>query len=341
MALEAQQSAELLRPFRQTVLLNPYQSGGVVCHHRHTHVEFSPMMALIGDLPNTATKQMLNKALDHRSAIATGTGYLDLMGRALAVQTRLIEHLKHLLLAWTGVDWANRAWHTHCKHPLRVQILAQRLIMKRQITCQGVPSHLEATRESADHLLGPFNQRPHIAAITWVTDGQMPGKDKPRHQVSTHPGLFTTLRRTVALAFDHGRNRRVVSIDPCAMQKLLAVDQPSRLLDDTLMVLCGLLELALQAFALARTQIGVLLQKLTGLLGQGYHRLTHVTKVSLRLPHQLHKHPALPTALAAKAPHHLAEGSWQGSGLCPQRGCALGALLGDLLDDLEDFFFAL
>ena len=87
MVFEAQQSAEFLRPFRQTVVLNSYQGGGIVCHHRHAHLEFSPMMALVGDLPDTATQQTLNKALDHRSAVATGTGHMHLIGRPLSVQT--------------------------------------------------------------------------------------------------------------------------------------------------------------------------------------------------------------------------------------------------------------
>ena len=169
----------------------------------------------------------------------------------------------------------------------------------------------------------------------------MPRKDKARHHVGTHTRFFTKLRRTVTLALYNGRNRRVVGIDQFAMQKLLATYQSSRLLGDTRMVVPGLLKLPPQALTLARAQIRGLLQELVGTLGQGHNWLTHFKEVSLSLPHQLHKHATLATALATKAPHDLAEVSLKGSGLCPQHGFALGALLGALLDDLEDFFFAL
>jgi hypothetical protein len=76
-------------------------------------------------------------------------------------------------------------------------------------------------------------------------------------------------------------------------------------------------------------------------VGQGHHRLANLKKLSLGVSHQLQKHATLPTALASKAPHHLAEITVQGRRLGPQRGCVLGALVGDVLDDLEDFFFAL
>lgn len=88
-------------------------------------------------------------------------------------------------------------------------------------------------------------------------------------------------------------------------------------------------------------QIGILLQEGGGLLGQGHNRLTHVKKLPLGVPHQLQKHAPLATALATKAPHDLFEVSLKSRCLGPQRGFALGALLRDLVDDLEDFFFAL
>ncbi len=227
------------------------------------------MMALVGDLSDTTAKQTLNKAFDHRSAVATRTGEMNLIECTFPVQTRLIKNPKYLLLAWAGVDWLDCAWNAHRKNPLRVQGLAQRVIIEGQIASQRVDGRLELARQPADDVLSAFNQRSHIATITGVASWQMPREDKTRDHVGTNTGLFTKLHRTVTLALHNGRNRRIVFIDDFAMQKLLAVYQAARLVFDTLMVFRGLLELARQALALAPSQIKPLLQDVFGGFGHG------------------------------------------------------------------------
>ena len=59
------------------------------------------------------------------------------------------------------------------------------------------------------------------------------------------------------------------------------------------------------------------------------------------MPHQAHKDFALAAALAAKAAQNLGEVALKGLRLRLQR-CALGAaVVRNLRNDLEDFFFAL
>jgi hypothetical protein len=59
------------------------------------------------------------------------------------------------------------------------------------------------------------------------------------------------------------------------------------------------------------------------------------------LAHQFHEDFALSPALAAKATHDLLEVFFEASGLGLQRGGSGGALLGNVPNELEDFFCAL
>ena len=71
-----------------------------------------------------------------------------------------------------------------------MQGLAQRGIIKGQITSQRAHGHLEATRKPADYLLGPCNQWPHLAAITGGATWQIPRKDTTRNHVGTEDFFF-------------------------------------------------------------------------------------------------------------------------------------------------------
>jgi hypothetical protein len=70
-------------------------------------------------------------------------------------------------------------------------------------------------------------------------------------------------------------------------------------------------------------------------LGNG---AAHLQKLCFGLAHQFHDDFALSPALAAKATPALLAVFFEASGLGLQRGGSGGALLGNVLNELEDFF---
>ena len=64
MRLQTQQTAELLRPFREALLLDAYHSRGIMGHNRHACLEDGPLMAFVPDVPCASAQQALNTALD-------------------------------------------------------------------------------------------------------------------------------------------------------------------------------------------------------------------------------------------------------------------------------------
>jgi hypothetical protein len=95
------------------------------------------------------------------------------------------------------------------------------------------------------------------------------------------------------------------------------------------------------ALALGVAQSRRLVQELWGVLSKGSNRLAKLQELVLRLTHEVHKDLALPTALAAKAPHDFVQRLLDRLGLpCEPRGAA-AALLRDGCDERKGFFCAL
>lgn len=57
MTLQTQQSAELLRPFGQAVLVDAPQGRGVVRHDRHAYLHDRPVMPFVSDPRGTPAQQ--------------------------------------------------------------------------------------------------------------------------------------------------------------------------------------------------------------------------------------------------------------------------------------------
>ena len=79
MTLQTQHAAELLRPFRQPLLVDAHHRRRVVCHEGHPCVYDGPAMAFVADPRCATAQQARNDTFDHRAAIPAGAGELHLV----------------------------------------------------------------------------------------------------------------------------------------------------------------------------------------------------------------------------------------------------------------------
>ena len=88
---------------------------------------------------------------------------------------------------------------------------------------------------------------------------QVISKDEACGHLCNDAGFFSELRRTVALAFLDGSNRRIVGVDDFTVIQLLAIDQLSRLFFDMSMGFQCLVKFMHQPFLLGLFYGGVFL----------------------------------------------------------------------------------
>ena len=103
---QSQQTAKLLRPFRQPLLTNTDDGGAVMGHGRHAELYDSALRPFVANLSGPSAEQTGKVSFHHRTAIATGTRPLDLIRGPFTVQARLIQEVEHLL----GVGWGWMGW---------------------------------------------------------------------------------------------------------------------------------------------------------------------------------------------------------------------------------------
>src|SRR6266850_8318017 len=341
MTLQTQQSAELLRPFRQAVLVDAPQGRGVVCHDRHPHLHDRPTMTFVGD-PRCATVQEAgNDTFDHRAAVATSTGELHLVRGALMVQAGFVQNPEDLLLGGCRGEGLDRLRNAYGEDSPAMQCRAQRGVIESQIARQRVDGRGGPTRDLGYSDLHFVNQGQHRAGITGVTHGQMQGKDEAGGWFGNNPGLAAKLGGAVALAFANGGNRGIVGIDNFTLGQGFAVGEPTGLGGDLVMGCEGSFELGVQALPLALSQLRRALHVRLRGPRQQPHRLPSLQQLLFRLAHQRHKHFPLAAALPAKAAHNLGEVMLELLCLRLQRRARDRAVSGEVGNDLEDFFFAL
>ena len=91
-------------PLRQTLLTDAHHDCTVMGHRGHAQLYHGPWMTFVSHLASAARQQAGDMAFHHWTAIATRTGQVDLMRRALTVQARLGEDVAHLLRTGIGRD---------------------------------------------------------------------------------------------------------------------------------------------------------------------------------------------------------------------------------------------
>jgi hypothetical protein len=138
MALQTQQLAEFLRPFRQAVLLNAYHRRRVVRHHSHPHLSDRPALTFVGAARYPTAQEAGNETFDYRAAGAPGAGNLRLVGGALAIQARRGQQPAAGLGRWRRGERLDRVRDAHSENPPGRQRLAQRGVIQGQSPSQRV-----------------------------------------------------------------------------------------------------------------------------------------------------------------------------------------------------------
>src|SRR5713226_2799152 len=341
MTLQPQQSAELLRPCRQAILLDAGQCRRVVGQGCHSHLHDRPPMASVSEVRGPSAQQAGNDAFDHRSAVATSTGEMDLVRGALSVQPCLLQHPQHVLRGRRGRERLDGVRDAHRENPSGMQRRTQGGIVERQVASHRVDGGGAPTRDLRHGVLDFVDQGQHEAGITRIADRELHGKDEARGWLDDNPWLAAKLSGTVALPFANRSNGQIVGIDDFAMGQRLAIGQPAGLFFDVLMGRYGSCELRVQTLTLPLRQVRAAVQALLRCLGQRKNLMPNFQQVLLGLAYQRHKHLALPAALPAEAAHDLGEVVLELLRLGLQRRALGGALVGEVLDDLENFFLAL
>ena len=185
------------------------------------------MLAVVFDALCSSAQQTGNEAFDHRSAVAAGTGEMDLVGGPLSTQARFRQYPMHVLLGGRRREGFDRVWDAYRQHPARMQRLTQRRVVERQVARQRVDSGHGPMRDLRDGLLDFVDQGQDIALITGVPHRQMRSKDASGGRFSNNPGLATKLRGTITLAFANRRHRPIRWIDHLALRQGFAMGEVS------------------------------------------------------------------------------------------------------------------
>src|SRR5713226_1020392 len=341
MTLQTQQAAEFLRPFREAVVLAADHRRRVVRHHSHPHLHDRPTMAFVGQARRPPAQEAGNDTFDQRAAVTTGAGYIRLVRGALAVQARHGQHPEDLLWGWRRGEGLDRVRDAHGEKPPHRQDFPQLGIVQRQVPGQRVDRQRRATRDLANSVLPLVDQGQPRAGISRISHWQLKGEDKARGGLGENAGFAAKLGGTVTLAFANRCNGEIVGIDEFTLGQRLAMGEAAGLSGDLLVGREGRLELGVQACPLALRQLPRAVYALLRGPRQLHHRLPALQQLRFRLAHHAPKPFALAPALAAKAAHDLGEVVLEVLRLGLQRRACGRARIGEVRDDLADFFFAL
>src|SRR5229473_3576478 len=97
MMFQTQQTAELVRSLGEAILVDELYGGVVVIQDRYPDLHDRPTLPFVREPRCAPAQQAGNDTFDHGTAVASGTGKLDLVGGTLLGQASLGEHLADFL----------------------------------------------------------------------------------------------------------------------------------------------------------------------------------------------------------------------------------------------------
>lgn len=221
------------------MLTNTYHCGAVVRHDYHAELHDSSLMPFVAELSRSTGEEARNVTFDDGPARATGTGQVDLVRGALAVQPRLVQDAEHLLRGGYGSDRFNGVRNPHRENAPGVQRLTQLHVVEGQVARHRMDRQGGLPRDPCDGLLDFVDQRQRIAGITGIAHRQVESQDKTRCRLGDDARLPTALDWAVALAFENGGNGEIIGTHNFALTLLLALGQLTRLFINLLMGLKG------------------------------------------------------------------------------------------------------
>jgi len=279
-------------------------------------------------------------AFDHWAAMATRTGSLHLVRSPLPVSARLIQDREDHLRARSLGNRLDRLGDPDREDPARMQRLTQHGILDAQVPRHRVDLEPRACWDPRDGAGDFVEQGEDVARITRIARGHQVGEDKARRRVGDQARLAAELRRAIPLAFDKRCDGAIIGIDNFTMAEFFPLGEPGGLRTDMRMrAQRGVQRLgqALTRGGAPRARVG---QALLGLLPQRGDGLPQVEEHLFRLAYKLDTDLALPSALAAKAPHDLVQCLRQILRLTRERRGGTATVLGQVCDACERFFWA-
>ena len=223
---QAEQSAELLRPFREALLPDTHYGCPMVGHHGHAQRECSTLWPFVPHLTGAACEQRGNVTFHDGAAGATGTSQLYLVRGAYAVQARRIARVENRLGWGLWVDRLDRLGDTECEHASCMQCLAHRGIIGSQIARDRMDRQLARRRAPCHDGLDFVHEGHHRAGIDRMADGEMRRKEKARGGFRDDPGLAPTLGGTVTFPLQDGRHGPIVGVDDVAVVQRFTLGEP-------------------------------------------------------------------------------------------------------------------
>ena len=219
-----------------------------------------------------------------------------------------------------------------------VERLTQCCVIDAEVPRQRVDPGALRCLDAFNSLLDLIKEGQHRAGITWIPLGHTAGKEQACGRVRHDPRLATTLRGTIALAFEDGSDGEIVGIDELTVAEPFPLDEPCGVLVDVRMAVHRRVERLGETLTRGVAERRRLGKELLGVLPQRGDGLSQFQKLLFRLAHQFHEDVPLPSALAAKASHDFFQLLVEALGLVREYRGPAAAPRGDACNQIERFF---
>ncbi len=310
-------------------------------HHGHAQVHHRTLKTVVASLAGTACEQTGAMAFHHRATRAAGTGQVDLVRGALAVQARLREEVVDFLRTGMGLDGLDGLGEANCQYPARRECPTPHRILDAEITRHRVDPEPRGCLDTRDGSLPLVASGQHLPGIARMALGDAVRNDTPGGGVRHDAGCAATLGRAMPLACDERSAGRSVGMDDCTVRERCALGEPLGWLVDRLMGAHHQGPLPGQTLALGRRQVVRLGEEPPCLRRTPLDGLAERTEWPCGVADHLHEDVALPPAWAAKTTHDLCQLWLEAGGSARERGGLAAAPCNEALEALEGFFCAL
>ncbi len=187
------QTAEFLGAGGQLAEADTTDGGRVMRQDRQGELHPRAGRAFVAQVSCPPAQPAGDHTLDHWPTVAGRVGELHVARRAGAMQVRGGQRHGDDVRRGCRCERLPRRRNTNREDTASMQLLAQRGVVHRQITGQGMDDGCRARRDLATRGLGLVEQRYHAANVTGIADRQSRGKDEARCGLTQNSGLAPKL----------------------------------------------------------------------------------------------------------------------------------------------------
>ena len=227
-ASQAQPSAELAGPLRETRRVDTDPRRRVMRHDGHPCVDDRAAMTLVGHAGRSTAPQAGPEAFHDGSAVSTRIREIPLArGQCLRPVLR-VQQTQDVLGRGRRGEGLDRLGDPHREHALLMPHCPQGGSMARHIAGQRADGRSGDRRHSGHGLLPVVDPGLPRAGVTGMADGQMQAKDTARGGRGDHPGFAATRGGAMTRPVAHGRHRGIGRVDDLAVGPRLALRESPR-----------------------------------------------------------------------------------------------------------------